>query len=193
MAETSSTFSSSSILRYTGRVKWFNVKSGYGFITPVITHDEEINEDIFVHHTSILVGTEQYRYLVEGEYVDFNLERAEYTGSKNNFKFHAVNVTGVARKFLMCETKFSQVLAEQKRKSRPRPLRLEKTNYIHEDEYSPKTPRGRKTKTSSETPRGYEDTARDSDDDYEPEEEFSFPKQKRVVSHSSLARQSSRA
>ena len=44
-----------------GRVKWFNNKAGYGFIT--VTSKDHNGEDVFVHHTAIQVKQEQYRYL----------------------------------------------------------------------------------------------------------------------------------
>lgn len=117
MTRTSSeTFSSSSILRYTGKVKWFNVKNGYGFITPVKNEDNVgLDSDIFVHHTSIIVNRDQYKYLMEGEYVDFNLERSE----NSDHKYHAVNVTGVARGTLLCETRF-ETLENTRTRSEPR-------------------------------------------------------------------------
>ena len=37
----------------TGRVKWFNNKAGYGFIT--VTDGSRSGSDIFVHHSSIQV------------------------------------------------------------------------------------------------------------------------------------------
>ena len=48
-------------VRFTGRVKWFNNKSGYGFIT-VIKNGTEfpegvtsfIEEDIFAHHSALI-------------------------------------------------------------------------------------------------------------------------------------------
>lgn len=49
-----------------GRVKWFNTKKGYGFITR-----EDNDEDIFVHYTSI--SGDGYRALEKGEDVQFEL------------------------------------------------------------------------------------------------------------------------
>jgi len=83
----------------TGRVKWFNNKSGYGFITS--QEDNDTNTDIFVHHTSLKVVNDQYRYLVEGEYVDFELEET----TTGNHKVQAVNVRGIRGGKLMCETR----------------------------------------------------------------------------------------
>ena len=42
---------------FTGRVKWFNNKAGYGFIT--ITDGEKSGSDIFVHHSAIMITTQQ--------------------------------------------------------------------------------------------------------------------------------------
>ena len=42
----------------TGRVKWFNNKAGYGFIT--VTDGSRSGSDIFVHHSSIQVENQQY-------------------------------------------------------------------------------------------------------------------------------------
>ena len=52
-----------------GRVKWFNNKAGYGFITA--TTGQKVGEDIFCHHSSLETDDEQYKYLVAGEYVEF--------------------------------------------------------------------------------------------------------------------------
>jgi CspA family cold shock protein len=86
--------------RYTGRVKWFNNKSGFGFITHC---DDELQteKDIFVHWSSIQVENSQYKYLVQGEYVDFSLVKPE----KGNHDYHAVRVSGVKGGNLMCETR----------------------------------------------------------------------------------------
>ena len=44
-----------------GRVKWFNNRAGFGFVT-VLSGDKK-NEDVFVHHTGIVVSSEQYKHL----------------------------------------------------------------------------------------------------------------------------------
>ena len=81
-----------------GIVKWFNNKSGYGFIT---LKTGPIEGDIFVHHSSLAVNTQQYKYLVQGEYVEFMLEAV----SNGNHKWHAVSVKGLNNGKLMCETR----------------------------------------------------------------------------------------
>ena len=48
-----------------GRVKWFNIEKGYGFI------DYKENEDIFVHYSAI--NQDGFKTLTEGQYVEFNL------------------------------------------------------------------------------------------------------------------------
>jgi len=66
--------------KLTGTVKWFNVKKGYGFITPA-----NGGEDIFVHQTAI--HAEGFRSLKEEEPVEFEI-------SDNGGKSKAINVTG---------------------------------------------------------------------------------------------------
>lgn len=85
--------------RVTARVKWFNNKNGYGFAS---TLGEEAR-DVFVHHTSLKVGKEQYRYLVQGEYVDLDVSPITEEGSKHQWQ--SANVTGVHGGPLMCETR----------------------------------------------------------------------------------------
>ena len=89
----------SSAERFTGRVKWFNNKSGYGFIT-ASTGDIK-GTDVFVHHSSILVSDQQYKYLVQGEYVEFALNEL----STGKHKFQAVEISGIGKGQLMCETR----------------------------------------------------------------------------------------
>lgn len=84
-----------------GRVKWFNNKAGYGFIT--IT-DSTTNEerDMFVHHSEIKVEQTQYKYLVQGEYVEFVVAPVNREGSSD---LHATSVCGIKGGKLMCETR----------------------------------------------------------------------------------------
>lgn len=85
--------------RFTGRVKWFNNKAGYGFIT--VTDGPKSGSDIFVHHSSINVSTQQYKYLVQGEYIEFTLSNV----SSGSHEFQAVDVSGIKGGKLMCETR----------------------------------------------------------------------------------------
>ncbi|MCJ8270730.1 MAG: cold shock domain-containing protein [Psychrosphaera sp.] len=68
--------------RYPGKVKWFNVAKGFGFITT-----DEIDDDIFVHYQNTpkckKVGT---RRLLEGQMVSFEL------GINGNKGYEALNV-----------------------------------------------------------------------------------------------------
>ena len=82
-----------------GRVKWFNNKAGYGFVT-VSSGDHE-GEDVFVHHSAINVSQEQYRYLIQGEYVEFDL----CSVSDSAHKWQAGAVHGINNGKLMCETR----------------------------------------------------------------------------------------
>lgn len=83
-----------------GKVKWFNSRAGYGFLT-VITKGENENDDIFVHHSGLDIRTEQYKYLVTGEYVEFVLTET----NDSQHKFQADCVTGIEKGHLMCETR----------------------------------------------------------------------------------------
>lgn len=88
-------------LTFVGRVKWFNNKVGYGFIT--ITDGPQSGTDIFVNHRKIVTDPEdQYKYLVQGEYVEFILQPAEEDGKH---EFQAGKVCGIKGGKLMCETR----------------------------------------------------------------------------------------
>ena len=82
-----------------GRVKWFNSRAGYGFLT--VTSGDNSGSDVFVHHSSLNTSSELYKYLLEGEYVSFDLEVVE----NDNHEYQAKNVTGVHGGKLMCETR----------------------------------------------------------------------------------------
>jgi CspA family cold shock protein len=49
-----------------GKVKWFNAKKGYGFIT------KEDGEDVFVHYSGIV--SEGFKTLDEGDEVEFEIQ-----------------------------------------------------------------------------------------------------------------------
>ena len=81
-----------------GCVKWFNNKAGYGFVTLSESSD---SHDIFVHHSSINVAKNQYKYLVQGEYVSFVLEKVD----NEKYSHQAKSVSGINGGPLMCETR----------------------------------------------------------------------------------------
>ena len=85
----------------TGQVKWFNNKAGFGFITVLNEHETLSGKEIFVHFTSIDVKNNQYKYLVQGEYVEFSLVKLD----GGDHEFHAVQVHGIKGGNLMCETR----------------------------------------------------------------------------------------
>lgn len=94
-----------------GRVKWFNNKAGYGFIT--VTDGSRSGSDIFVHHSTIQVENQQYKYLVQGEYVEFELVNTA-TGAH---EWQASNVHGIKGGKLMCETRNETKMARNAYKS----------------------------------------------------------------------------
>ena len=83
-----------------GKVKWFNNKAGYGFIT-VCDDGDYKNNDIFTHYSAMHVTHSQYKYLVQGEYVEFDLVKS--TGG--DYEYKAMSVTGIRGGDLMCETR----------------------------------------------------------------------------------------
>lgn len=123
----SATPSTASSDRLTGRVKWFNNKAGYGFIT--VTDGSRSGSDIFVHHSTIGVASQQYKYLVQGEYVDFELSSTQ----GGSHEFQATNVVGIKGGKLMCETRHEYKMSRSSYKSLTDELKVE----VEE----PKTPR----------------------------------------------------
>jgi len=93
-----------------GRVKWFNNRAGYGFIT--VSSGEHKNEDVFVHHSVIKVNKDQYRYLVQGEYVDFKLCPV----SNDCHKWQGDDVRGIDGDKLMCESRLEYRVAHTNNK-----------------------------------------------------------------------------
>lgn len=88
MAETS-------VRTFQGRVKWFNPKAGYGFITLLDSGDGL--EDVFVHHSGLKPKQECFKTLYQGEYVELGILTDEH-GKK-----FGTNVTGILGHELMCE------------------------------------------------------------------------------------------
>ena len=82
-----------------GKVKWFNNKAGYGFITA--SEGEFAGKDIFVHYSTINVSNLQYKYLVQGEYVEFEMVKSQ----NDKHEYQATNVTGIKGGSIMCETR----------------------------------------------------------------------------------------
>jgi cold shock CspA family protein len=100
--------------RILGQVKWFNNKAGYGFIT--VSDGELEKKDIFIHYSSIRVTNSQYKYLVQGEYVEFTLIKS----SNSAHEYQATDVAGIKGGSLMCETRRFTRPAEE---STVRPIR----------------------------------------------------------------------
>lgn len=97
-----------------GRVKWFNNKAGYGFIT--VTDGQRSGTDVFVHHSAINVVNQQYKYLVQGEYVDFDLVQTQ----SEKHEWQASHVSGIKGGKLMCETRHELKVARNEYKSVPK-------------------------------------------------------------------------
>ena len=87
-----------------GCVKWFNMKTGFGFLSVVQSvcgSDLKVGSEIFVHHSNVKVAEEQYRFLVQGEYVEFDVSNV----ANGQHSCQAVNVSGMFGGKLMCETR----------------------------------------------------------------------------------------
>ena len=84
---------------YVGQVKWFNTKTGFGFIT-VRSDGDFKGKDIFVHHSDLQVAEDQYRYLVMGEYVEFSLMQTD-----DEHEVKATSVSGMLGGSLMCQVR----------------------------------------------------------------------------------------
>jgi CspA family cold shock protein len=129
MSSTTDTVTTSASEHLLGRVKWFNNKAGYGFIT--VTDGSRSGSDVFVHHSAVNVENQQYKYLVQGEYVEFYLIRTE----SEKHEWQASRVSGVKGGKLMCETRHELKVARTEYKA---------TKGSTEQEVAePKTPRQR--------------------------------------------------
>jgi cold shock CspA family protein len=125
-----------SSVRNTGRVKWFNKKSGYGFLT-VCGESPYKDKDVFAHFSAVHGEDGQYKYLVQGEYVEFDV--VESKGEKHEFQ--AASISGVLGGLTMCDThrenprpltqsRGDSDTIEPRRPQRPqRPQRSSQNNY----------------------------------------------------------------
>jgi len=76
------------MVRISGRVHWFNVKKGYGFIY-VHKNDQYKDETIFCHQSNISpIEETTFRKIFPGEYVSFDI-------NNNNGKVEAIDVKGI--------------------------------------------------------------------------------------------------
>lgn len=140
--------------RFTGRVKWFNNKAGYGFIT--VTDGVRSGTDVFVHHSAISVANQQYKYLVQGEYVEFSISNTQ-TGSH---EFQAANVGGIKSGQLMCETRHEFKVARTTYKSSKVASSTEQSDSV---EVPPKTPRQSRATTNTKQPKTRGEGPREGD------------------------------
>ena len=139
----------------TGRVKWFNNKAGYGFIT--VTDGSRSGTDVFVHHSAINVENQQYKYLIQGEYVDFDLIKTD----SEKHEWQASNVAGIKGGKLMCETRrelkqarteyksTKETVTEPKQKAVPSEVTVKSEATVRKQKTSP-VKKGPVTKVDSE-------------------------------------------
>jgi cold shock CspA family protein len=123
MTSTQATTTDVQSARLLGQVKWFNNKAGYGFIT--VSDGEQAGKDIFVHYSSIKVVNSQYKYLIQGEYVEFTLTKS--TGEQHEYQ--ASDISGIKGGLLMCETRrVNRATDGAPRESAPRKYRTPREN-----------------------------------------------------------------
>lgn len=82
-----------------GRVKWFDIKKGYGFAT--VVEGDYVGQDVFIHYKDIDNNESSYKYLIQGEYIKFVLETI--TNGKTITK-QGVCINALNGGKLLCET-----------------------------------------------------------------------------------------
>ena len=117
---------SSSDTRLTGQVKWFNNKTGYGFIT--VASGEHMGKDIFTHYSALRVNDSltQYKYLVQGEYVELALVKPD----SGPHEFLASDVSGILGGRLMCEIRYLNQSTEKKNRRSKQPKKKSATEEV---------------------------------------------------------------
>ena len=93
-----------------GRIKWFNNKKGFGFLSNSLT-----NEDVFVHHTGIKLSEASlnsdvniFKTVIEGEYVSYEKH------IDNEGRSVAKNVTGICGGPLLCENTTKKIFVSNR-------------------------------------------------------------------------------
>jgi len=80
----------------------------------LIGKDKE-DVDIFTHYSTVSVTDSQYKYLVQGEYVEFELSES----SNVHHQYQATNVKGINGGKLMCETRQTNRSVQNRPSSHP--------------------------------------------------------------------------
>uniref|UniRef100_A0A6C0D5J8 CSD domain-containing protein n=1 Tax=viral metagenome TaxID=1070528 RepID=A0A6C0D5J8_9ZZZZ len=124
------------LARLTGIVKWFNNKAGYGFVTAL--EGEQKGKDIFVHYSSIGGDNQQYRFLTQGEYIDFSLVKSD----TEKYEYLAKKVTGVKGGPILCETRRLQ-FTEKRVVERKPPVVAPEAEQSREDGFVQVKPKSR--------------------------------------------------
>jgi CspA family cold shock protein len=121
-----------------GKVKWFNTRKGYGFIS---TDD---GKDIFVHYSNI--ASDGYKTLAEGDPVTFDVVDGEKGPRAENVVPKGAPKTGPAPK----TESAPKAKAAPRRKSAPKPKVASEDEEAPEDEEPPEDEEAAETEESAE-------------------------------------------